>query len=468
MPPTDVPEAATTPSVLAPPYRALTIGLILSVTLVAFLWLGVTTVLPKIAEELHGLSLYGWAFTGFMLASMVGTVIAGQLADRTGAVRPYLIAFAVFIAGAVAAAAAPTWPVLLVGRAAQGFGVGGVLTLVYLGVGRAYPEALRAKMLALVASCWTLPALVGPALLGWLAAATNWRIVFVIFIPAVVVAVALTLPGLRALGASATGAATGSAGSDRGRLLLTLALAVGAGAIMTGLNAREPLVLALLVVVGLAIIIPVLARLLPAGTLTLRRGLPSAVVVRGLVSVGYYGSEAFFPLAMTTVFGLSTTESGLALAVGAVTWVGGAWLQARFDTAGGDRGRRRRILLGFALLVAGLALVVVTLTAHWTVVLSAAGWGVGGLGMGLVYPSVTTLALGQARTGQEGATSAALQLSETLSVALMTGLGGAILAFGLSAGWHDSSSLATVFAVAAAASLAGIAAGARTRPGTGA
>ncbi|MFC6881062.1 MULTISPECIES: MFS transporter [Actinomadura] len=443
-------------TLLAPPHRALTLGLTLSVTLVAFLWLGVTTVLPKIADELDGLSLFGWAFTGFMLANMVGTVITGRLADRTGAVRPYLIAFAVFVAGCAAAAAAPTWHVLLVARAAQGFGVGGVLTLVYLGVGRAYPERLRSKMLALVASCWTLPALVGPVILGRLADAAGWRAVFVVFVPLVPVAAALTLPGLRRLGP------TNDAGPSN--LWATVALAVGAGAIMAGLSDHDPFVLVPLVAAGTAITVPVLRRLLPAGTLRLRRGLPSAVAVRGLVSVGYYGSEAFFPLAMTTVWGLSSTGAGLALAVGAVTWVAGAWLQARVDERGGDRGRRLRVVAGFGLLVAGLGVLVAAVALHdaLPVAVAAAGWGVGGLGMGLVYPSVTTLALGQARAGEEGATSASLQLSETLSVAVMTGLGGAVVALGVSAGWEEATSFAVVFAMTAAASLFGIGAGTRT------
>ncbi|WP_329519973.1 MFS transporter [Spirillospora sp. NBC_01491] len=463
--PPDSAEAAPTETVLSPRHRALTIGLTLSVTVVAFLWLGVTTVLPKVASDLDGLSLFGWAFTGFMLANMVGTVLAGRLADRTGAVRPYLIAFAVFTAGCAAAAVAPNWPVLLAARAAQGFGVGGVLTLVYLSVGRAYPERLRAKMLALVASCWTLPALIGPVLLGRLADSTDWRIVFAVFIPAVPIAAVLTLPGLRGLGPSGAGADGADGGpSGGGRLWATLALAVGVGALMAGLDAREPLYLVPLVLVGLAITIPVLRRLLPPGTLRLRRGLPSAVAVRGLVSVAYYGSEAFFPLTMTTVYGLSSTQAGLALAVGAITWVGGAWLQARFDERGGDRGRRMRVMAGFVLLVAGLGLLVATVAVHpaLPVALAAVGWGVGGLGMGLVYPSVTTLALGQAKAGEEGAASAGLQLSETLSVALMTGLSGAVLAFGVSAGWEEATSFAAVFGIAVLASLAGIGTGART------
>jgi hypothetical protein len=85
------------------------------------------------------------------------------------------------------------------------------------------------------------------------------------------------------------------------------------------------------------------------------------------------------------------------------------------------------------LLVVGLAAVAAAVTAPTAlpVALAVLGWRVGGLGIGLVYPSVTTLALGQGGAGDAGATSASLQLSETLSVAVMTGLGGAVVSIGL-------------------------------------
>ncbi|MGH3584771.1 MAG: MFS transporter, partial [Pseudonocardia sp.] len=423
---------------------------------VAFLWLGVTTVLPVIAGELGGLSLYGWAFTGFMLANMIAAVTLGQWADRVGAVRPFLTAFAVFIAGCAVAAAAPSWIVVLLARAAQGFGVGGVLTVVYLAVGRGYSERLRARMLAVVASCWTIPALAGPVLLGALADSAGWRAVFAVFIPLAVLVALPALPGLR-------GPGTGEPGSPR-RVLATLALTVGVGSILVGLDSRTLAVLLPAVVVGTLITIPALRALLPAGTLTLRRGVPSAVVVRGLVSAGYYGSEAFFPLAMTSVFLFSTTGSGLALAVGAVSWVVGAWAQARVDERGGNPGRRRRIIVGFGLLTLGIGAIAANLAAPDALpaALAVVGWGIGGLGMGLVYPSVTTLALGQSTQQEQGATAGHLQLSETLSVALVTGLGGAIIALGRAHGWLPALALAAVFALTTLAALIGIGAGLRT------
>ncbi len=442
--------------VLSPRYRALSLGLITSVTLVAFLWLGVATVLPKAAEDLGGIKLFGWAFTAFMLANLFGTVAAGQGADRTGPTRPYLQAFTVFVIGCAVAAIASNWYVLLLGRVLQGLGVGGVLALAYLIVGRAYPDELRARMLALVASSWTLPALLGPAVAGALASATNWRVVFLVLVPLVPVAVLLTLPALRRL--TGTGAASG-----QNRLPLTMLLVLGVGALLAGLENHDVVVLVPLVAVGVAVAVPVLNKLLPAGTLTARRGMPAGMIVRGLVSTAYYGGESFFPLSMTRVLGLTTLESGLALSAGALTWVSGAWLQARLDTRSGGSGRHVRVVIGFVLLVAGDALIALSIgTELRSTALAVGGWAVAGLGMGLVYPAVTTIVLALAPQGQEGAASSSLQLCETLSVAVMTGLGTAITAFGSAHGWSDSRGLGLIYVIAAAAALLGIAAGLRT------
>src|SRR6202008_3277687 len=69
----------------APQTRALTIGLVLTITFVASEALAVVTVMPVVARDLGGLRLYGWVFSGFMLGAVVGIVAAGREADRRGA-----------------------------------------------------------------------------------------------------------------------------------------------------------------------------------------------------------------------------------------------------------------------------------------------------------------------------------------------------------------------------------------------
>ena len=87
-------DALTTEAALAhaglwsPGRRALTLGLVLTITLVAFEALAVGTIMPKVARELGDLQLYGWVFTSFLLASLLGIVLVGGLIDRRGLVAP--------------------------------------------------------------------------------------------------------------------------------------------------------------------------------------------------------------------------------------------------------------------------------------------------------------------------------------------------------------------------------------------
>src|SRR5206468_1463926 len=81
--------------------RSLTIGLVLTVTAVAFEALAVATVLPVTVRELGDLRLYGWVFSAFMLADLVGLTLWGRLAVRRGPARSYSAGVALFAAGLV-------------------------------------------------------------------------------------------------------------------------------------------------------------------------------------------------------------------------------------------------------------------------------------------------------------------------------------------------------------------------------
>src|ERR1700687_3870830 len=83
----------------APQRRALTLGLVLTITFVASEALAVVTVMPVVARDLGGLRLYGWVFSAFMLGSVVGIVAAGREADRRGPAIPFVAGLVVFGGG---------------------------------------------------------------------------------------------------------------------------------------------------------------------------------------------------------------------------------------------------------------------------------------------------------------------------------------------------------------------------------
>src|SRR5882724_2509778 len=108
---------AGTDGLWAPQRRALTTGLVLTITFIASEALAVVTVMPVVARDLGGLDLYGWVFSAFMLGSVVGIVVAGRQADRHGPAMPYVAGLLLFAAGLAVAGLAPNMPVLVGGRA---------------------------------------------------------------------------------------------------------------------------------------------------------------------------------------------------------------------------------------------------------------------------------------------------------------------------------------------------------------
>lgn len=200
----DVVEAADLPSVaereegvLGASYRALSVGIVSVVLLIAFEATAVGTAMPVAARELDGVSLYAFAFSGYFTTSLFGMVLSGQWSDRHGPLGPLTTGIASFGAGLLLSGTAGTMWVFILGRAVQGFGGGLVIVALYVVVGRAYPERLRPAIMAAFAASWVLPSIVGPLAAGTVTEQLGWRWVFVGIPVLVVFPLALALPQIR-------------------------------------------------------------------------------------------------------------------------------------------------------------------------------------------------------------------------------------------------------------------------------
>ena len=118
--------------------------------------------MPIAAAELNGLGLYAWSFTGFLVASLVAMVAAGEVADRVGPRRPLFGGVAVFVGGLVLAGVAQSMVPFVLARAIQGIGSGFIIVALYLVIARAFSEDLRPRVFAIMAAGWVLPSVVGP------------------------------------------------------------------------------------------------------------------------------------------------------------------------------------------------------------------------------------------------------------------------------------------------------------------
>ncbi|MER7753059.1 MFS transporter [Kitasatospora sp. NPDC097643] len=418
IPPQDDPGGG----VLSGRYRALTLGIVSVVLVIAFEATAVNTAMPVAARQLDGLGLYAFAFSGYFTTTLFALVVSGQWCDRRGPLQPLFTGIGVFGAGLVVAGTAPGMWMFVGGRAIQGLGGGLVIVALYVVVGRAYPERLRPSVFAAFSSAWVLPSIVGPLVAGAVTQHLGWRWVFLavpvlILLPLAVMGPALAraereLPVLRA------------AQFDRRRTRLAAMAALGAGLLQYA-GQRLDLVGLLPAAAGAALLLPAVLGLLPQGTLRAGRGLPTVILLRGVAAGAFFAAEAFIPLMMVNQRGLSPTLAGLTLTSGGLSWALGSWLQGR---PGAERYRGAMIRGGFvltAVAIAGAALVLVPAVPAWV---AAVAWGVGGIGMGLTVASISVLMMKLSAPEDAGANSAALQVSDALGNVLLMGLAGVLFA----------------------------------------
>lgn len=448
----------TNQSVFDSQHRTMTLGIVLGVTLIAFEALAVVTVAPRISEALEGSALYGWIFSGFLLASLLGIVIGGQDADRHGARRPFAVGLLLFGAGLLLSGFAPNMLLLVAGRVVQGLGGGAVVTALYAAVTVAYTDALRPRVVALMSSAWVMPALVGPAVAGFLAEFFSWRIVFLGLVPLLALTALLTLSAFNRLQHDEKDP------PSRRRLLAALGLVVGTGVFLAALSTQ----LSWLTIVGAVVSVIVvgfsLRSLTPGGTLTLQSGLPSVIAARGLFYASFAGVQAFLALMLTSVHGFSSSLTGVAVATGAVSWTAGSWLQDRLDERRGGEGRGSRVVLGTTLLSLGLAVQCWALYTPTAVFLiTVLGWLLAGLGIGLAHSTSSVLAFALAPEGEEGSVASALQLADQFTSALSTGIGGALLAAAIGQGRGEQFGILLAYGFSIALGLLGIFAAWRIR-----
>ncbi|MBE7188891.1 MFS transporter [Jatrophihabitans endophyticus] len=455
----DLLDDAEPASIFAPALRSATLGLLIVITLIAFEEMAVSTALPTAARDLHGVGSYGFAFTGFLVANIVGMVASGRRSDRAGPAGPIAVGIVGFVIGLVLAGTATTMTQLIAGRVVQGLAGGLMITASYVVIAQAYSDRLRPKVFAATSSAWVVPSLVGPLIAGSLAQHVSWRWVFYGLVPFTLLGAALIAPVLRRL----HGAAIRHEVEGGTTLPQAVAVAVGVGAL--GLIAEHPSVPWLctlpvwVVLAGWG-----LRALLPRGTFVVRPGVPAPIALRGLLAGSFFGVESLVPLSLTVQHHFGATAAGLPLAVSGLSWATGSFWQGR---AVADDSTARRVALmraGFScvtLALVGMAVTALPSSPGWPAYPS---WLVGGLGMGLTMSSLSVTLLRFSSPARHGADAGALQLADATGSALTTAVGGMAVAGAARGVLGYTSAFVAVDLTMAAIALLGLLVAGRARP----
>ena len=289
-------------------------GLMLAMLLAALDQTIVATALPTIVSDLGGAEHLSWVVTSYMLASTATTVLWGKLGDLYGRKALFIACIVIFLIGSILSGTSQTMGQLIVWRAVQGIGGGGLMVLSQAIIGDVVPPRERGRYQGLFGAVFGVSSVAGPLLGGFFVDNLDWRWVFYINIPIGVVAllvVASVLPHIDAGGKPRVDYA--------GIVLLatistSIVLVTSLGGTTWEWSSGPVYAMVALAVVSLVAFV-VVERRAPEPVLPLHlfrsKTFSVAAVVGFVVGFAMFGAITYLPLYLQTVKGSSPTESGL-------------------------------------------------------------------------------------------------------------------------------------------------------------
>ncbi|HEU4514772.1 MAG TPA: MDR family MFS transporter [Nocardioidaceae bacterium] len=398
----------------------------------------VGTALPRIVSELGGLDKLSWVVTAYLLTATASTPLWGKISDLYGRRLLFQIAIVTFIVGSLLAGFSQNIEQLILFRAVQGLGGGGLIALAMATIGDVIPPRERGRYQGYFAAVFGTSSVLGPVLGGWFADGPGWQWIFFINVPIglvafVITSAALKIPHVRRdhtidyLGAAVVVASVTSLllytawagpeygwGSPTGLALLGAGLLLAVAFVFVELRASEP-------------IIPM--RLF-------RNSVFSIANTFGFtIGVAMFGAMIFIPVYLQVVDGMSPTRSGLAMlpmVVGIFTTsIGAGQVMSR-------TGRYKLFpILGAAVVIGALFLLSTldTDTPYWYAGLSMFAMG---LGLGFTMQVLVVIVQNSVDRSDMGTATASVAFFRQMGGSFGTALFGAILSSRLAVHLSDA------------------------------
>jgi EmrB/QacA subfamily drug resistance transporter len=418
------------------------VGLMAGMLLAALDQSIVSTALPRIVSELGGLDHLSWVVTAYLLTSTAVTPLWGKISDLYGRRLIFQIAIGIFIIGSVLCGLSQDMFQLILFRAIQGIGGGGLFSIALSVIGDVIPARERGRYQGYFGAVFGVSSVAGPLLGGWFTDGPGWRWIFYINLPIgiaalVITSIALKLPRVRRehvidyLGASLIVGAVSSlllylnwAGDEYGwtsgtaLLLVGLSLTLSVAFIFAELRAKEP-------------IIP----------MTLFRNSIFSIgnTFGFLTGFAMFGGIIYLPLYFQTVLGLSPTRSGLAMIPTVVGILSMSIIAGQLITRTG----RYKIYP-----IMGAVLITIALFLLSTITKDTPYWQIGifvyifGSGLGLTMQTITVAVQNSVEFRDMGVATSSVTFTRQLGGAIGAAALGAVLGTRLSHYIGDGPSVA--------------------------
>jgi EmrB/QacA subfamily drug resistance transporter len=403
-------------------------GLLLVMLLAALDQTIVSTALPTIVSELGGLERISWVVTAYLLAQTVVTPLYGKLGDLYGRKRVLQVAVIIFLIGSALCGASRSMLQLILFRALQGIGGGGLMVTSQAVVGDVVSPRERGRYQGIFGAVFGLSSIAGPLIGGFCTTHLSWRWIFYINLP---------------LGAIALGVIAVALPSQRERVrhsidyLGAAALAVGLSGIILATDLggitypwSSPTILAMLGAAIAGVVVFLIAeRRASEPVLPLRLFSNRVFVISSAVGmiVGFsmFGAITYLPLFLQLVRGQSPTASGLQL----LPMMGGMLVMSILSGQWISRTGKYRFfpIAGTFVLMLGLFLLsrISPNTSAATVSLYV---GVAGVGLGMVMQVLVLAAQNAVEYADLGVATAGVTLFRSIGGSLGTAVLGALFA----------------------------------------
>lgn len=143
----------------------------------------VSTALPRIVADLHGLKDLSWVVTAYLLTSTISVPISGKISDIYGRKKLFLIAILTFVSGSALSGLSQNMTELIIFRAFQGLGAGMLFSMTFAVIGDLFAPAERARWQGVIGAVFGLASVIGPLVGGYLTDHASWRWNFYINVP---------------------------------------------------------------------------------------------------------------------------------------------------------------------------------------------------------------------------------------------------------------------------------------------